>query len=458
MPQISDNGCIFVDMFQLISNNPFRVLGVCANATTSAISGGAMRLTAAVRKGMTLDLPFALENYCGAVERTVDRISAARMDLQRPVDRLESGLFWFTRTDETDSKALDALSKKDIATAEGLWRAETGSVSAQHNLAVLLLAEGRYDEAETVAIGLIDKSSRELCALISPNIALTAKELTETYKRLAPVPTPVHHEHISEVRTAPKPRKPRPATGKAIESHVVEKTAEKPKPEEAIAEVRTPEEIIVKKTEEEEKKNASTVVEDAGAADPKTGPAVVGKPEQQPDTSFKTFKPSKVKDDYSAGIKTGTVADGSSSSVTRETTDISKDADYLSGCLERLNRANDMTEVMNVMNDIDDGMSRLRNSLESRDPNAYRSWADGVATQLMRKMLTLGPYPSGHPKTEQAMSMLARARTWGLSPSCLTELNNYWTKLRSGSSNTNTIIIIILVVIGIFILNAFLSY
>ncbi len=444
-------------MFQLISDNPFRVLGVCANATTSAISGGAMRLTAAVRKGMTLDLPFALENYCGIVEHTVDKISAARMNLQRPVDRLESGLFWFTRTDETDSKALDALSKKDIATAEGLWRAKTGSVSAQHNLAVLLLAEGRYDEAETVAIGLIDKNSRELCALISPNITLTAKELTETYKRLAPAPTPVRHEHISEVRTAPKPRKPRPATGKAIESHVVEKTVEEPKPEEAVAEVRKPEEIIVKKDEEEGKKPASTVVEDAGEADPKTGPAI-DKPEPQPGTSFKTFKPSKVKDDYSAGIKTGTVADRNSSSVTRETTDISKDADYLAGRLERLNRANDMAEVMNVMNDIDEGMSRLRNSLESRDPNAYRSWADGVATHLMRKMLTLGPYPSGHPKTEQAMSMLARARTWGLSPSCLTELNNYWTKLRSGSNNTNTIIIIILVVIGIFILNAFLSY
>ncbi|MDE5632534.1 MAG: hypothetical protein K2I54_06990, partial [Muribaculaceae bacterium] len=201
----------------VIKNNPFRILGVFANATSSAIAGRSMQMLAKLRTGLSAETPESLDSLCGTIERTPENISAARAALQRPADRLEHALFWFTSADAIDTTALDAIAKGNLRLAEDIWKASPESVSACHNLAVLLLATDRTVEAQAAADRLSADRPRELCTLLAPGISMSSQELTALYRRLAPATPPPLHTAASEViEAAPAPRRPKPRPAVSI--------------------------------------------------------------------------------------------------------------------------------------------------------------------------------------------------------------------------------------------------
>ncbi len=379
----------------VIKNNPFRILGVFANATSSAIAGRSMQMLAKLRTGLSAETPESLDSLCGTIERTPENISAARAALQRPADRLEHALFWFTSADAIDTTALDAIAKGNLRLAEDIWKASPESVSACHNLAVLLLATDRTVEAQAAADRLSADRPRELCTLLAPGISMSSQELTALYRRLAPATPPPLHTAASEViEAAPPPRRPKPRPAVSI------RTAAEGKP--------------------------STLSPLSRYAAPSTE-----KEASKPETAIMADEPER--------------PDSIKSTI-----------EYLNRCIGRLSDAKpSIEECSRFFDDADSGMSRLRNELERKDKAAYQSWADGCANHLMAALSRLGKYRKGEPKTARAMSLLSKCKSWGLSPAVEKSVNDHIARLyASKNDDTTTVIVICAVVFFIFLLRA----
>lgn len=383
----------------VIKNNPFRTLGVFANATSSAIAGRAMQMQAKLRSGLPAEAPESLDTLCGDTVRTPESVSLARSAMQRPAERLEHALFWFSSADAIDTTALDAIRKGNIRLAEDIWKGSPESVSACHNLAVLLLATGRTAEAQAAADSLFAASPRELCSLLAPGVSMSTAELSALYKRLAPTVPPPAHPAISEVidsEPAPRPEpKERPAA------------SVRPSTLSPFDRNRT---VIVNPVykEDPEPKQATPPPIEIPAAEP-----------ERPDNIRSTIE-------------------------------------HLNACIRRLDNSKaSIEECSRFFNDADSGMSRLRNELERKDPAAYRSWADGCANHLMAALSSLGKYKKGEQKTAQAMTLLTKTKSWGLSPAVEKEVNDRIARLYAAKSDdTTTVIVICAVVFFIFLLRA----
>jgi len=388
----------------IIQNNPFRTLGVYANATSSAIAGRSMQLQAKLRSGLSAETPESLEAICGDIVRTPESISIARSALQRPADRLEHAMFWFTSADTTDITALDALGKGNMRLAEDIWKNSPESVSARHNLAVLMLATNRTAEASTTAESLFTDKPREICSLLAPGTSLSSAELVTLYKRLAPAVAQPVHEASSEVMEPtierPKKTKPRPAVS-----------------------VRT---------------------------EPATKPATISPIGKRPTP---TQPPSLIKN---SETETASPITDTTSEPKNEILDA---LEYLNGCIKRLtNEKPSIEECSLFLDNADIGMSRLRNKLEPKDQMAYRSWADGCAKHLMSALSRLGSYHKGEPKTAKAMTLLSKCKSWGLSAPVEKEVNDYIARLYASKSNDSTMLIVIAVIIFIVLLQTCVYY
>lgn len=379
-------------MHDIIKKNPLRTLGLYANATSSAIAGRSMQLAAKLRSGLPTAMPESLDALFGVPERTPESLSAARMALGRPVDRLEHTLFWFTAADAADTAALDALASQNTALAKSVWEGAPASVSARHNLSVLLLATGNTAEAHRVADSLFATNARELCAMLAPGAALGPEALSALYHRLAPVAaTPV-----AERKTAIKPR-PAVSTPPTTPPPV---TIEKPTP-------ATP------------------------AVKPTAKATEIPPPAEEP--VEKPVKP------YVEPVRNEAL----------------ETISYLNSRIERLRREKpSLEECTRFTNEADSALSKLRNSLGKTDHNAYTSWADGCAGELMSALSKLEPYHHATPQITQAVSLLMRARSWGLSPATLRSVNNYAARLQTGKNDSTTTIVMIAVVIIIFLIRA----
>jgi len=106
---------------QLITNNPYRVLGVLAGASAREI----IRQANTIKKFLTAgqDLPcdysfFALDK----LNRSNESVDTAVAKLNLDADKMTAALFWFYKgNDIIDEPAFDALKAGDIDTALQIW-------------------------------------------------------------------------------------------------------------------------------------------------------------------------------------------------------------------------------------------------------------------------------------------------------------------------------------------------
>lgn len=387
-------------MHDIIKKNPLRTLGLYANATSSAIAGRSMQLAAKLRSGIPTDTAESLDGIFGAPERTPESLAAARMALGRPADRLEHTLFWFTEADAVDTAALNALGQQDTALAKSIWEGSADSVSARHNLCVLLLTTGNIAEAHSAAAGLFAANARELCALLAPGTAFGAPELTALYRRLAPAAPSA----VPERKIVVKPRpavSPRPTTPPPV-------TTDKP------VEIEKP---VVK--------------------------VPLDMPTPKATDSPYNPQPEKRQVEKPAPPRVEPVRD-----------EVLETINYLNSRIERLRNENpSLEECTRFANEADSALSKLRNTLGKTDQKAYTSWADGCAGELMSSLSKIGPYQRATPQTAQAAALLTRARSWGLSPEVLRSLNAYAARFHT-SNNDTTAVVVIAVAVIIFLLRA----
>lgn len=118
------------------ANNPFRVLGLFANATRMDVRNTQQRMRMRAKAGAT-----GLSNdpllFLFQADINESTVRDASNELENPTKRLNAKLFWFERVTPSDDEALAYLLKSDANSAAQIWL-NSNDIVAHHNLAVLL--------------------------------------------------------------------------------------------------------------------------------------------------------------------------------------------------------------------------------------------------------------------------------------------------------------------------------
>ncbi|GHS93638.1 hypothetical protein AGMMS50239_25770 [Bacteroidia bacterium] len=105
----------------LISNNPYRVLGVLADATVREIIRQANTIKKFLTAGQAPPLDYSFLAL-GNLNRSIESVDVAVAKLNLDADKMTAALFWFYKgNDITDEPAFDALKTGDIDSALQIW-------------------------------------------------------------------------------------------------------------------------------------------------------------------------------------------------------------------------------------------------------------------------------------------------------------------------------------------------
>jgi hypothetical protein len=106
---------------QIITHNPYRILGILVNATAREQNKQIQRLKQYLEAEQQPPVDFSFP-VIGAMNRTVESITDAASKLNLDSDKMNAALFWFWKGNEiTDEPAFDALKEGNINSAIQIW-------------------------------------------------------------------------------------------------------------------------------------------------------------------------------------------------------------------------------------------------------------------------------------------------------------------------------------------------
>lgn len=158
------------NLLKLITENPYRMIGVFANSSTKEIMANKNKALAYGKVGKEVSFPADLVCVMTPLNRTMESIAVASSRLAMPEDRLLHAQFWFLREDEADAKALELLVLGDMDGALRIWGANETASSLQNQMLCYFLqqdlptaistAETLYDQyGDTYSRRIDDKLS-----------------------------------------------------------------------------------------------------------------------------------------------------------------------------------------------------------------------------------------------------------------------------------------------------------
>lgn len=146
---------------KIITDSPFRLLGVFTNTSEREVLGNMKRAKAYSRVGRTVAFGADLNSLFPPVVRDEAAIDQARAAITLPANRMRYALFWFVCASEADKAAIAHLDAGETDKAKALLDGKA-SFSALLNRGVIALTEKDYDTAMSVYSKFIDnKQYRE---------------------------------------------------------------------------------------------------------------------------------------------------------------------------------------------------------------------------------------------------------------------------------------------------------
>lgn len=133
-----------------VKQNPYRLLGVYANATTKERLANQSRLQAFLKVGKAVSFSLDLTSYLGEVERSEAIIATASAHLTLPQDQIRYAQFWFVRDTPIDTIAFNHLESGDLVKAVEIWE-QRETPSSLQNLIICNLIREEYAEALSYA-------------------------------------------------------------------------------------------------------------------------------------------------------------------------------------------------------------------------------------------------------------------------------------------------------------------
>ena len=155
-----------------VKQNPYRLLGIYANATTKERLANQSRLQAFLKVGKSVSFPLDLTSYLGEVERSESIIATASANLTLPQDQIRYAQFWFVKDTPIDTVAFNHLESGDLVKAVEIW-GQRETPSSLQNLIICNLIREEYAEALSYAERLYGnrEAVNHFVALIAGNEA-----------------------------------------------------------------------------------------------------------------------------------------------------------------------------------------------------------------------------------------------------------------------------------------------
>lgn len=132
----------------MISENPYRVLGVLSNASERELQKQKSKVSKYAKIGRVVESEFDF-NFLRSINRTEDSVIKASSMIEQNKDKVLHSLFWFIDVTNIDKTAISYLSHGDVDKAqEILFKVTDGKViternySSFNNLATLFLLQG----------------------------------------------------------------------------------------------------------------------------------------------------------------------------------------------------------------------------------------------------------------------------------------------------------------------------
>ena len=124
---------------KIIESNPYRYLGVFANASVKERVANSARLRAFLQVGRQPDFPLDLKQYLPLVARTSESVAKAEADLTLPNDRVRYAQFWFIKSTPIDEIAFNHLFAGNMVNAVDIWAKKDNVSSLQNRIVCALI-------------------------------------------------------------------------------------------------------------------------------------------------------------------------------------------------------------------------------------------------------------------------------------------------------------------------------
>ena len=130
----------------IISNNPFRILGVWTNAKQTEIVRNIGKMKAFLNVGKAVEFPSDMSYFLPAVKRTPDKLQTAQAAINLSNDKIRYSMFWFCNATAIDGTGLNNLVSGDAEKALSIF-SKRNTWSSLVNKAVLSLLKEDYGQA-----------------------------------------------------------------------------------------------------------------------------------------------------------------------------------------------------------------------------------------------------------------------------------------------------------------------
>lgn len=167
-------------MIKLLTNNPYRILGVFSNSPKKEVLSNLNKMKAFLKVGKSMSFPLDLPTFLPPIERTDVSVSTAQSAIELPVDQLKHTLFWFMKDTQFDEIAFNHLFSGNITQAKDIW-SKKESVSSVLNLMACAMIEQDVVSLALNADKLLSNHATEFCQKVNETVKLTSDELTQLF-------------------------------------------------------------------------------------------------------------------------------------------------------------------------------------------------------------------------------------------------------------------------------------
>lgn len=169
----------------IISNNPYRVLGVLSNSTRKEIERNKSQIKAFTSVGRTPSFPFDFTEPLGTIDRTEGNLNDAISRLSFDKDKVVYGLFWFNNASSIDAEALKCLNEQGIEKAIDFlaWNGKA-NYSNYINLGILCLLDSKWTSAIYCYVSLFETTKiwdEYVQSITDDSQCLSVDEAIETF-------------------------------------------------------------------------------------------------------------------------------------------------------------------------------------------------------------------------------------------------------------------------------------
>ena len=144
----------------IITNNPYRYLGVYSNSPTKERVANKGKMNAFLKVGKSVSFPLDIPSLLPTIERTVDTVAHAESELTLPMDQIRFAQFWWMNRTPLDKIAFNHLTSGNIEMAKTIWDKKNNVSSLQNRFVLSVInndLNGAIKFAESLYTGFSDE-------------------------------------------------------------------------------------------------------------------------------------------------------------------------------------------------------------------------------------------------------------------------------------------------------------